>query len=138
MSGDGYDTPRLLGDAGAAAHDVYFTTHAFLNPDTGTPRQRRFVADYQAAYGVAPKTAFAALGYDAVMLVADAIKRASSAKRTAIPAALEATRALPAVTGAISFAPGRHIPDKEVTVVKADGKGLALEAVLRPDSVPAP
>ena len=138
VSGDGYDTPLLLQDAGAAAHDVYFTTHAFLTPNTGTPRQRRFVADYQAAYGVAPKTAFAALGYDAVMLVADAIKRAGSAKRTAIPAALEATSAFPAVTGAISFAPGLHIPEKEVTVVKADGKGLALEAVLRPDSVPAP
>ena len=138
VSGDGYDTPLLLQDAGAAAHDVYFTTHAFLTPNTGTPRQRRFVADYQAAYGVAPKTAFAALGYDAVMLVADAIKRAGSAKRTAIPAGLEATRAFPGVTGVISFAPGLHIPEKEVTVVKADGKGLALEAVLRPDSVPAP
>ena len=72
------------------------------------------------------------------MLVADAIERARSAKRTAIPAALEATSAFPAITGAISFAPGLHIPDKEVTVVKADGKGLALAAVLRPDSVPAP
>ena len=33
VSGDGYDTPLLLQDAGAAAHDVYFTTHAFLNPE---------------------------------------------------------------------------------------------------------
>ena len=40
--------------------------------------------------------AFAALGYDAVMLVADAIERTGSAKRKLIPAALEATDRFPA------------------------------------------
>lgn len=138
VGGDGYDTPLLLEQAGPAADEVYFTTHAFLDRATASPRQRRFIAAYRAKYGVAPESAFAALGYDAVMLVADAIKRAGTARRKAIPAALEATRRFRAVTGAISFGPGRHIPDKEVTIVKADGGQLTLAAVLQPQEVPAP
>jgi branched-chain amino acid transport system substrate-binding protein len=138
VGGDGYDTPLLLEQAGGAADEVYFTTHAFLDPATATPRQRQFIADYRAEYGVAPETAFAALGYDAVMLVADAIERAGSAKRKVIPAALEATSRFPAVTGAISFGPGLHIPEKEVTIVKADAGQLTLAAVLQPQKVPEP
>jgi branched-chain amino acid transport system substrate-binding protein len=138
VGGDGYDTPLLLEDGGTGADDVYFTTHAFLDPQQGTPRQRQFIADYRAEYGVPPETAFAALGYDAVMLVADAIERAGSAKRKRIPSALEATDAFPAVTGAISFGPGLHIPEKEVTIVKAEGGQLGLAAVLQPQRVPEP
>ena len=32
VGGDGYDTPLLLEQAGTAADEVYFTTHAFLDP----------------------------------------------------------------------------------------------------------
>ncbi len=138
VGGDGYDTPLLLEQAGTAADEVYFTTHAFLDPETATPRQVQFITDYRAEYGVAPETAFAALGYDAVMLVADAIERTGSAKRKLIPAALEATDRFPAVTGAISFGPGLRIPEKEVTIVKADAGQLTLAAVLQPQQVPEP
>jgi branched-chain amino acid transport system substrate-binding protein len=137
VGGDGYDTPKLLEDGGTGADEVYFTTHAFLDPEQGTPRQRQFIADYRRKYGAPPQTAFAALGYDAVMLVADAIERAG-AKRKAIPTALEATQGFPAVTGAISFGPGLHIPEKEVTIVKADAGRLTLAAVLQPQHVPEP
>jgi hypothetical protein len=42
------------------------------------------------------------------------------------------------VTGAISFAAGRHIPDKEVTIMKVHAGELTRAAVLRPQRVPAP
>jgi branched-chain amino acid transport system substrate-binding protein len=138
VGGDGYDTPLLLEQAGTTADEVHFTTHAFLDPATATRRQRRFIADYRAEYGVAPESAFAALGYDAVMLVADAIERAGSAKRKKLPAALEATDRYRAVTGAISFGPDLHIPEKEVTIVRADAGQLTLAAVLQPEQVPEP
>lgn len=138
VGGDGYDTPLLLQIAGAAADNTYFTTHAFLDPQQGTPAQRQFIADYTTEYGAPPGTAFAALGYDAVMLIANAIERAGSAKQKAIPDALEATDDFPAVTGSISFGPGEHIPDKDVTVVKIVGTTPTLAAVIRPQKVPAP
>jgi branched-chain amino acid transport system substrate-binding protein len=138
VGGDGYDTPLLLQEGGSRAHDVYFTTHAFLRPGEGTRRQRRFIAAYRARFGAPPATAFAALGFDAVMLAADAIRRAGSGRPTKVAAALESTRGFRAVTGTISFGPGLHIPDKEVTIVKAGAGRLTLAAVRRPQRVPEP
>jgi branched-chain amino acid transport system substrate-binding protein len=138
VGGDGYDTPLLLEVAGRAADNTYFTTHAFLDPQQATPLGRQFIADYGAEYGAPPETAFAALGYDAVMLVASAIERAGSAQPEAIRGALEATAGFPGVTGQISFGPGVHIPKKEVWIVKVDGETLTLASVLEPRNVPAP
>jgi branched-chain amino acid transport system substrate-binding protein len=137
VGGDGYDTPLLLEVAGAAANNTYFTTHAFLDPVEGTPAVQQFVADYQAEYGTPPTTAFAALGYDAVMLIAGAIERANSAKQKAIAEGLEATAGFAGVTGVISFGPHTHLPDKDVTMVKVVGNTLRLAAVVRPRQVPA-
>jgi branched-chain amino acid transport system substrate-binding protein len=136
VGGDGYDTPLLLEVAGAAADNTYFTTHTLLAPQQGTPAVQQFIADYQAEYATPPDTAFAALGYDAVMLVANAIARAASAQQKAMPAALEATDGFAGVTGVISFGPLAHIPEKEVTVVKVVGTTLTLAAVIRPQKVP--
>lgn len=137
VGGDGYDTPLLLETAGAAADNVYFTTHVFLDPQ-GPPTVQQFITDYQVEYGAPPDTAFAALAYDAVMLVADAIERANSAKQKTIATALEATEDFVGVTGRISFGPAAHIPDKEVAVVKVEGTTLTLAAMVRPQKVPSP
>ena len=111
VGGDGYDTPLLLQVAGASADNTYFTTHVFLDPEQGTPAVRQFIADYHAEYGVPPETAFAALGYDAVMLIARAIEEADSGKQKALPEALEATREFVGVTGTIGFGPSAHLPE---------------------------
>jgi branched-chain amino acid transport system substrate-binding protein len=138
VGGDGYDTPLLLQVAGAAADNTYFTTHTLLDPQQGTPAVRRFIADFEREYGAPPETGFAALGYDAVMLIANAIERAGSAKQKAIPGALEETEAFAGVTGAIEFGPLAHIPQKEVTVVRIVGTSLTLAAVIQPQKVPSP
>ena len=138
FGGDGYDTPLLLETAGAAAHDTYFTTHVFLDPSQATPVVQQFITDYETEYGTPPETAFAALAYDAVMLVASAIERADSAKQKDIAGALELTDGFLGVTGSISFAPGMHIPDKEVTIAHIVGDKRTLAAVIQPQEVPPP
>jgi len=138
FGGDGYDTPLLLETAGTAAHDTYFTTHVFLDPSQAPTLVQQFIADYEAEYGVPPETAFAALAYDSVMLVASAIERANSAKQKDIAGALELTEHFPGVSGSISFAPGVHIPEKEVTIVHIVGNQRTLAAVIQPQEVPPP
>ena len=91
---------------------------------------RHFVADYEAEYGVPPDTAFAALAYDADMLVASAIERAGSAKQKEIADTIELTDGFPGVTGAISFTPGTHIPEKEVTIVNIVGRQADFDAMI--------
>ena len=130
--------PCFLDVAGAAANDVYFTTHALFDPAQATPRQKQFIQDYQAKFGTPPESSFAGLGYDAVNLLAAAIELVGSAKQKAIPDALEATQDFPGVTGDISFAPGVHIPEKQVTVVHVKDGVLTLAAILAPQEVPPP
>jgi branched-chain amino acid transport system substrate-binding protein len=138
FGGDGYDTPLLLEIAGAAANDVYFTTHALFDPAQATPLEKQFIEAYEERFGTPPESSFAGLGYDAVNLLAAAIELAGSAKQKAVPGALEATRGFPGVTGTMSFAPGVHIPEKQVTIVRVEDGALTLAAMLTPEEVPPP
>jgi branched-chain amino acid transport system substrate-binding protein len=138
VGGDGYDTPLLLETAGAAANDVYFTTHTLFDRSQATAFQRRFIDDYEARFGKPPESSFAGLGYDAVNLLAAAIEFAGSAKQKAVAGALEMTQDFQGVTGILSFAPGVHIPEKQVTIVHVTDGTLNLAAILTPKAVPQP
>jgi hypothetical protein len=93
---------------------------------------------YRAEYKVAPENAFAGLGYDTVKLLADAIKRAGSADPKAIRTALQATKDLPGVTGAITYQEGSRIPQKGVTVILVKGGTFTVAQEIVPQKVPSP
>src|SRR5215207_2883751 len=136
VGGDGYDTPDILSVAGESANNVYFTTHALMDPELGIESIQAFMTAYNDKYGHAPENAFAALGYDAMKLLADAIERAGSTDATAIQEALLATTDFPGITGLITYANGEHIPQKGVTIIEiADGQFTLAEEVV-PETVP--
>jgi branched-chain amino acid transport system substrate-binding protein len=137
VGGDGYDTPLLVQVAGKAADNVYFTTHALMDPQKGTPEVKKFIAAYRKEYGKDPENAFAALGYDAIYLLADAIRRAGAPDPAKITAALNQTKGLKAVTGTITFA-GSRVPQKAVTVIGVKDLKLNLAASMAPSYVPKP
>jgi branched-chain amino acid transport system substrate-binding protein len=97
VGGDGLDTPNVLKSESDITTDVWFTTHAWLSTENGTPCAKAFVQEYENAYGHPPRDAFAALGYDSANLLLDAIGRAEGASPDQITAALAATRAPPAI-----------------------------------------
>jgi branched-chain amino acid transport system substrate-binding protein len=138
VGGDGYDTPDLLSVAGAAANNVFFTTHALMDATGGTDGIKKFMTDYKAEYGHDPENAFAALGYDTVYLLVDAIKRAGSTDSAAVKSALETTKDFKGITGAITFSAGSHVPQKGVTVISVKGGKFTLGAEVVPEKVPAP
>ena len=106
--------------------------------EAATPAATRFIAAYQAEFKAPPENAFAGLGYDTVKLLADAIKRAGSADPKAIRTALQATKDLAGVTGAISFPAGSRIPQKGVAVILIKDGKFTLAQELVPQKVPAP
>jgi branched-chain amino acid transport system substrate-binding protein len=138
VGGDGYDTPDILSVAGDAANGVWFSTHALIDATGGTEGIKKFIAAYKAEYGHDPENAFAALGYDSVYLLVDAIKRAGSTDAAAIKTALEATKGFAGITGSITFSADAHVPQKGVTLIKIDGGKFTLGAEVVPDKVPAP
>ena len=137
VGGDGYDTPLLLSVGGKAANNVYFSTHAFMAEDS-TPGIVKFFQDYKAAYGTAPENAFAALGYDTVGLVVDAIARAGSAEPAKIRDAIAATQDYKGITGAISYSQGSRVPDKTVSIIGVKDDKLYLASEVTPTWIAKP
>src|SRR6476661_8544871 len=136
VGGDGYDTPDLVKVAGPTTSKVFFTTHALMDATAGTDGIKKFIAAYKAEYNNDPENAFAALGYDSVYLLADAIKRAGSTDPKAVQAALLATKDLPGITGAISFTDGAHVPQKGVTLIEIKDGKFTLAGEVVPEKVP--
>ena len=117
VSGDGFDTPLLKEVAGELADNVYYTTHVAFGSDD--PIIQNFIAAYKKEYGREPESAFSALGYDAVYLMVDAIRRAGSVEGNAVRIALGETKDLPGVTGMLSFLNGSRVPTKAVTIMES-------------------
>jgi len=138
VGGDGYDTPDLVKVAGDTAENVYFSTHALMDASGGTEGIKKFITAYNKEYGHDPENAFAALGYDSVYLLADAIKRAGSTDAQALKQALEETKGFSGITGSITFAANSHVPQKGVTLISIKDDKFTLGAEVVPEKVPAP
>lgn len=136
LGGDSFDSAAF--DGPSTFEDVYFTTHTFLSADSPNPRVRAFLQEWAEAYPGQAPDAFAALGYDTVQLVADALRRADSSDPAAVARALEATRSFEGVTGRISYPPGSHVPVKTVSVVRTGATGATLAEEWQPAEVPTP
>ena len=137
VGGDGYDTPLLLQVGGHAANGVYFSTHAYMAEDS-TPGIVKFYNAYKAAYNTPPENAFAALGYDSVGLVADAITRAGSTDPAKIRDAIAATQGYNGITGSISYSGDSRVPQKTVSLIGVKDDKLFLAAEVTPNWIAKP
>ena len=127
IGGDGWDSPKLAEIAGAAAlNNTYFTNHYSVE-DTN-PVSQAFVEAYKKEYGQMPD-AMAVLGYDAMNVLIDAIKRANSAEPEKIREALTATKDYPAITGATSLNATHDAVKSAVIIEMKDGKQMFKETV---------
>ncbi len=120
VSGDGFDTELVASVPGPKlANDVYFSTHTYRE-DT-RPEVLDFIKAYKAEYGKDPENAFAPLGYDAVGLIVEAIKKAGSADKEPLKKALAATKGYKGVTGEITYSRPSGVPVKNVAIIGVKG-----------------
>jgi branched-chain amino acid transport system substrate-binding protein len=89
---------------------------------------KSFIAKFQEKHKQVPD-AMAALGYDVMRIVADAIERAKSTHPEAIRKALEETRNFPGVTGSITIDAGHNAVKPLVVLQLKDGKQQFVQAV---------
>ncbi|MEZ0325528.1 MAG: ABC transporter substrate-binding protein [Fimbriimonas sp.] len=128
ISGDGFDTPDLVKDAGKAANNVFYTTH--YAPNAKDARTLGFKRTYHDLFGTWPDSAASALAYDTMNLIADAIDRAGSVEPGKIRYALATTKEFPGVTGTITYAPGKRKPKKSIFVLRVhEGKEELVKTV---------
>ncbi len=112
---EGYDSQKFIEIAGKASEGVMITTS--LDRDSSSPETKDFISGFAKKAGY-PADMVAASGHTALLVVADALKRAGSNDAAALRDAISKT-SLSASTGKISFnALGEVQKDVQVQVVK--------------------
>ena len=131
VSGDGFDTELVTTVPGdKLANDVYFSTHTYR--EDNRPEVLAFVKAYEKEYGRPPENAFAALGFDAVGLIAHAIQRAGTTDGKALRKALASTMGFKAVTGEISYTRPSGVPMKGVSIISVHNGKYKVEEIWFP------
>jgi hypothetical protein len=123
VGGNGYNTPDVLGAAGAATDGMIVS--ASWNPGRRDARSRAFVRAYRAAYGNTP-SAFAAQGYAGVQLLEAAAGRGRGGDPASVLAGLRAVRSVPSVLGTMRFTKGVREAVYPATVQQVRGGRLLL------------
>jgi len=136
LGGDGFDSDVWL--AHPEVRNLFFTTHVYLGADNLDPRVIAFRKAYMRAFPGSIPDAFAALGYDAVQLLAAAIVQAKSAAPGDVIESLAGIEGFEGVTGSIGFASGSGIPNKSVSILRIENGRRSLARVIVPMRVPAP
>ncbi|HWR42877.1 ABC transporter substrate-binding protein [Sporomusa sp.] len=127
LGGDGWDDPKVVEIAGVAPLNNTFFSNHYSSQDTD-PNVVKFIEAYKKEYNQEP-SALAALGYDAGLLLIDAIKRANSTDPAKIREALEQTKNLQLSTGTVTI-DANHNPIKSAVVIEMkDGKQMFKEKV---------
>ncbi|MBP2686652.1 MAG: branched-chain amino acid transporter substrate-binding protein [Deltaproteobacteria bacterium] len=119
VGGNGFNSPKVIDIAKDAAEGLIVATPWFA--DRNDPKVKAFVAKYEKAYGKKPDQ-FAAQAYDALYIMADALKRAEKADRTALRDALASTKNFQGVLGTFSFDADRDVVMEPNVLIIKGGK----------------
>jgi len=127
LGGDGWVSQQLWYLGGSALNGSYITSqYAVDNP---VPANKEFVARYKAHYEGLEPDALAALGYDALKLLADALERAGTTNGPALREALAETKSFEGVTGRITMDENRNA-SRAVILKLQNGKFAYCEIAL--------
>ena len=119
LGGDGWDSEELAKNAGDAINGNYFTNH--YAPEEDRPEVKNFVGKYKEKYGAVPD-GLAALGYDAALVLFDAMDRAKSLSGPDLRDAIAATKNFTGVTGTFSIDDKRNAQKSAVVIEYKGGK----------------
>jgi branched-chain amino acid transport system substrate-binding protein len=132
LGGDGWDSPKLKEIGGDAVEGSYFSNH--YSGQAQTPEVQGFIRSFKAAYGHEPD-GFAAMGYDAMYVMIDALKRAKAVDSASLRDALAQTKNVAGVTGRISIDANRNAA-KSAVVLKVDKGAFNYQTTVNPYPFP--
>lgn len=134
LGGDGWDAPQLWELGGASLNGNYISNH--YSVDDPSPAIQKFVADYKSRFNILPD-ALAALGYDSMKVLADAIKRAGTTESGKLRDAIAQTKDFAGVTGNITIDQDRNAV-KPAVVLKLQDSKFVYETTISPEGSAPP
>jgi branched-chain amino acid transport system substrate-binding protein len=127
IGGDGWEAPQLVELGGKAVEGTYYST--YFSAENDAPEVRSFVQRYQARWDHEVPEAVAALGYDAVYLIAAAMTKAGTTDSAPLRAAIASTKNFPGVTGRTTIDEKRNSAKAAVMLTVKNGRAQFFEAV---------
>ena len=127
IGGDTWETQEFLDIGQEAVEGAVFSTF-FATEKPITEESAKFIEAYRAEYNKEP-AAVAALGYDAYILILDALKRAGTTDRVKLRAEIAKTENFPGAAGVITLdANGDAVKNAVIKIVK-DQKFTYLDTI---------
>lgn len=120
FGGDGWEDEQLLKIGGDALNGCYYSTH--FSAENTDPAVAKFVGKYKARWHGELPGAFSALGYDAIYVLADAIKRAGTTEGAKLRDALAATKDFSGASGVTTLDKDRNASKPATIIAIKDGK----------------
>ncbi|MBS0195261.1 MAG: ABC transporter substrate-binding protein [Planctomycetes bacterium] len=128
LGGDGWDSSQLAAIGKEAIDGSYYSNHSA--PDQ--PQMQEFIAKFRKEYGGETPDALTGLGYDAMLVLADAMKRAKSLDGPTLRDAIAATKDLKGVTGSITIDSERNTKKPIVIVQMKKGQPSWIADIANP------
>ncbi|MCE9518548.1 MAG: ABC transporter substrate-binding protein [Verrucomicrobia bacterium] len=126
LGGDGWDSPSLTQVAGKAMEGNFFSNH--FAAEDASPIIQDFVKRFTAKHKSTPD-AMAALGYDSMMILAAAMKKAGTTEGKAVRDAIASTKDYQGITGKITLDEKRNATKPAVILTIKDGKFVYVETI---------
>lgn len=127
IGGDGLEAPELITLGGKAVENTYYST--YFSAENNADNVRAFVERYQKRWSGEAPEGVSALGYDAVYLVAAAMKAAGTTEGPKLRDAIAATKDFPGVTGRTTIDEKRNSQKAAVMLVVKNGRTSFFQAV---------
>ncbi len=127
FGGDGWESEQLLKIGGDALNGTFYSTH--FTPENKDPAVVEFVKKFKARWGNETPDAYAALGYDALKVLADAIKRVGGTEGPKLRDALAATKDFSGASGVTTLDKNRNASKPATIITVKDGKLSFFKAV---------
>lgn len=127
IGGDGWEAPQLTELGGKAVEGTYYSTH--YSPQNAAPEVQAFVQKYKARWENETPEAVSALGYDAMLLIAQAMTRAGTTDGPKVRTAIATTADFRGVTGRTTIDAQRNSAKPAVILTLKNGQTHFVDSV---------
>lgn len=128
IGGDTWETQEFIDIGGKAVEGAIFSTF-FDAAKPATSETEKFIAEFKKAFPDKEPAGVSALGYDAYLLIIDAIKRANSADPEKIKEAINQTKDFQGASGVVTLDENRNAIKSAVIKQVKNGKFVYLDTV---------
>lgn len=137
LGNDTFSSPALPTVAGTAAiQNVYYATQDFFEGPTAAPVIKDFASRYKARFGAVPPNPEAVLGYEGILILADALRSAHSTSPEALNRAMLSERNLVLPGGDEIYSWTGGAANHSATIVGFDKAGQFIQvAHLNPEGL---